>query len=386
MHAAADGHQLLKILHVAVPGRAGGLERVVEALAVGHHRRGHEVTVATLRLGQEARLPPFVDLLRSAGVSVHVLRLTRLAYAREHCEIASLCRAIRPDVVHTHGPRTDIVDRWAAARVGIPTVTTVHGPSMMGGLKGAFYEWLQRRNYRLFDAVVAVSTQLRDAAIADGVPPERVHYVPNAWGGLYEALPRESARRALGIEDAAAVVGWVGRFIPVKGGDLFLDAVSRLPEPRPLAVMIGSGPEADTLRRQSERLGLGAIVRFHSDISDAGRYFAAFDTYVLTSRSEGLPIVLLEAMAARTPIVATRVGGIPDALSDADGWLVPPSDPAALAAAIADSLRDRGIGTARAERAADRLATEFAYDTWLERYEAVYRAARERCGASRVGH
>ena len=95
-----------------------------------------------------------------------------------------------------------------------------------------------------------------------------------------------------------------------------------------------------------------------------------------------MPIVLLEAMAARTPIVATRVGGIPDALSDADGWLVSPGDPAALAAAIADSLRNRAVATARAARAADRLATEFAYDTWLTRYEAVYRAARLRIGTA----
>jgi glycosyltransferase involved in cell wall biosynthesis len=187
----------------------------------------------------------------------------------------------------------------------------------------------------------------------------------------------------LGLEDGVTVVGWVGRFIPVKGGDLFLEALSLLSEPRPTAVMIGYGLEADRLRRRASKLGIGAAVRFYPDIRDAGRFFAAFDTYVLSSRSEGLPIVILEAMAARTPIVATQVGGIPDALSDGEAWLVPPDDPAALAIAIAHSLRDRDAAAARVARAADRLATDFAVDTWLDRYEAVYHAVMQRVEGGR---
>ena len=364
---------MLRILHVAIPTMAGGLERVVEGLAVGHHRRGHDVTVAAIRFWGPP-IHPFVEALQAEGVPVEVLWLPTRAYLQERRAIAELCRRVRPDVVHTHGIRTDLVDRRAAARLGIPTVTTVHGPSKIGGAKGAFYEWFQRRNYRRFDAVVAVSTPLRDATLADGVPAERLHLIPNAWSGLRAPLSREAARRELGLPADASIVGWVGRLIHVKGGDVFLEALRRIPEPRPLSVLIGYGREDEKLRRLAASLGPSAQVRFFPSVRDAGRYFTAFDTYVLSSRSEGLPIVILEAMACRTPIVATRVGGIPDALDETQAWLVPSEDPDALAAAIVEALRDRERAAARATLAAQRLGRDFALDSWLDRYEHVYRS------------
>jgi len=368
---------VLKIVQVAAPTQAGGLERVVESLAVGHHRRGHDVTVATL-LFDDVAPHPFVEALTREGVRVHPIRLPPRGYVRERREIAELCRRARPDVVHTHGYRIDLVDRGVVARLGVPTVTTVHGASMMGGLKGAFFEWLQRRSYRRFDAVVAVSSALHRATLADGVPADRVHFVPNAWAGTREPLTRDAARRALDLHDDAPVVGWVGRFIHVKGGDVFLEALARLPNPRPVGVMIGYGPELDRLKSRADRLKLGASVRFYPDIRDAARYFPAFDTYVLSSRSEGLPIVVLEAMAAGTPIVATRVGGVTDALGEGEAWLVPAEDSRALGGAISESLLERGDAAARARRAHDRLMRDYALDTFLDRYEHVYRSVADR--------
>lgn len=359
-------------MQIAAPTPAGGLERVVESLAVGHHRRGHDVTVATLLFGGEAA-HPFTEMLAEQGVRVHPIRLTPRAYLRERKEISNLCRSVVPDVVHTHGYRIDLLDRGVAASLGIPAVTTVHGASKMGGLKGAFFERLQRRNYRRFDAVVAVSSTLHDTTLADGVPRDRLHLIPNAWAGLHEPLSRDAARRHLNLDDRATVVGWVGRLIHVKGGDVFLEALSRLPDPRPIAAIIGYGPEESRLRRHAQERGLGSVVRFYPDIGDAGRYFAAFDTYVLSSRSEGLPIVILEAMAAGTPIVATAVGGVTDVIREGDGWLVPPEDPQALAAAIATSLLDRQAATQQARRATDRLQEDYSIDAFLERYENVYR-------------
>jgi glycosyltransferase involved in cell wall biosynthesis len=259
-----------------------------------------------------------------------------------------------------------------AARLGIPTVTTIHGPSKMGGLKGAFFEWQQRRNYRRFDAVVAVSKSLHDEALAGGVSANRLHFIPNAWSGLRVPLSRELARRELGLDPDTPVVGWVGRFIHVKGADVFLDALHLLPEPRPIAAMIGYGPEALRIGQRIEDLALGSTVRLYSDIRDAGRYYPAFDTYVLSSRSEGLPIVLLEAMAANTPIVATRVGGVPEVLTERGSWLVPPEDPRALAEAISASLRDRRGAAERARHSAELLKRDYSIETFLKRYEEVY--------------
>jgi glycosyltransferase involved in cell wall biosynthesis len=343
---------------------------VVEALAVGHRRRGHEVAVALVRFDDTKH--PLVDALLRDGVGVFEARVKPRAYGAERRAIRDVCRSYSPDVVHTHGYRTDVVDRGVAARLGIPTCTTVHGPSMNGGWLGAIYELIQRMNYRRFDAVVAVSAALREITLADGVRSERVHLIPNAWGGLHTLLPRAEARRQLGLEPAARVIGWVGRMIPVKGGDILLDALARLPEPRPTVAMIGHGIEAEPLAGRARQLGLGDAVRFYPDVLDAARFFCAFDAFALSSRSEGLPLVLLEAMAARVPIVAARVGGVPEALSAEEGLLVPAEDPDALAAALQLCLEDREGAEERAEKAARRLDSDFAFEPWLERYEDVY--------------
>jgi glycosyltransferase involved in cell wall biosynthesis len=114
-------------------------------------------------------------------------------------------------------------------------------------------------------------------------------------------------------------------------------------------------------------------ITWHGVVPDAGRLLRAFDVLVLSSRTEGTPMVVLEAMAAGVPIVATRVGGVPDVLSSADAMLVPPEDPAALAAAIRAVHDHPDAARSRADSARRRLDTEFALAPWLARYEAIYR-------------
>ncbi|MGE3595693.1 MAG: glycosyltransferase [Dehalococcoidia bacterium] len=367
----------LKIVQAVGPTRAGGLERVVEALSVGLHRRGHHVTVATALLTTDVD-HPFVKALTLASVPIHEIRIQSREYLKERRRFEELCRRLKPDVVHTHGYRRDIVYRPAAASLGIPTVTTIHGRNRSGGLKGRLFEWLQTRNFRRFDAVVAVSKALFDETVASGVGTERVHLIPNAFGSLRPLLARHTARECFNVQPDAQVVGWVGRLTPVKGPDIFLDALSRMPIPRPSAVLVGYGPEEVALRRQANELGLASNVVFQTQVHDAGRYFRAFDVFVLSTRSEGLPIVLLEAMDAEVPIVATRVGGIPDVLGTNEAWLVPAQDPAALASAIDAALTNRALALDRTKAAARRLKGEHGLDTFLDRYEAAYRSVISR--------
>lgn len=362
----------MKIVQVAMPTTAGGAERVIESLAVGHHRRGHDVTCATILPGQEGP-HPFIDSLESEGVPVRAIRLATRDYLGERRALSRLMRELKPDIAHLHGYRIELLDRGVIARAGVPTVTTVHGVSKMGGLKGVVFEWMQRRNYLKFDGVAACSVPLLEETRAGGVSKERLRMIPNAWSGLLQPMPRDEARAELGIDPERAVVGWVGRLIHVKAGDVFLRALATLPRPRPLAVMIGYGGEDGNLRELRSELGLEDDVRFEPEIRDAGRYFRAFDTYVLSSRSEGLPIVVLEAMAAGVPIVATTVGGVPDVIGPDDPWLVPPDDETALAAAISASLSDEAARGAQVERLTARLREDFSLDTFLDRYEQMYR-------------
>src|SRR5438445_4596472 len=180
------------VLHIVAPTEVGGLERVVHALASGQRAAGHRVVVAVV-LGRRAAAHPFVQPLVDADVEVVPLPLAPRAYLRERAAVVGICGRVRPDVVHTHGHRVDLVDAGAARRLGIPTVTTVHGFTG-GDWKNRLYERLQRRAFRRFDAVVVVSRPLVDQLIRDGVSPQRIHFVQNAWRATTPPLDRVTAR------------------------------------------------------------------------------------------------------------------------------------------------------------------------------------------------
>jgi len=359
------------ILHVVAPRDVGGLERVVQLLAQGQVRSGEEVHLAAVLEEGDAN-HPLIDALAAEGVTTHPIILPRRGYWRERAAMLELVRQLQPTVVHTHGYRPDVVDAGAARRLGIPTVTTVHGFTG-GSWRNRFYERLQRRAYRAFAAVIVVSRPLGEELTRDGVPPHRVHLVQNAWPPNAPSLDRIAARRALGLSEGGFVVGWAGRLSDEKGPDVLIDALVHLTDLPVTVSMVGNGQQHGSLVARARQLGVERQVRWHGVVPDAGRYFAAFDVFVLSSHTEGTPIVLFEAMAAGVPIVATRVGGVPDVVSPAHAALVAPSDPVALAAEIRAVYRDPASGRARAQRAGERLLSDFAIAPWLERYAAIYR-------------
>lgn len=359
-----------RILHILAPAAFGGLERVVESLAAALVGRGHTVHVAAV-LEPGRPEPTFLTVLRETGVVVHPLAIPARAYWHERAVIHGLCRMLHPTVVHTHGYRPDVLDASVARRLDIPVVSTVHGFTG-GGWKNRWYEWLQRSAWRRFEAVVAVSRQLGEQLARDGVPRERIHVVPNAWGGARRALERSGARRALGIPDGRFHVGWVGRLSREKGADVTIEALTHLADVPVTVSLLGVGREGRALRKQAQRLGVGDRVVWHGLVPAAGALFRGFDVFVLSSRTEGTPVVLFEAMAAEVPVVATRVGGVPDVVSDAEALLVAPGDPAALAAAIRSVWQDPQGAARRAAAARVRLGRDFAVEPWVAAYDAIY--------------
>jgi glycosyltransferase involved in cell wall biosynthesis len=159
---------------------------------------------------------------------------------------------------------------------------------------------------------------------------------------------------------------------------VLLDALRYARDMPLVAAVVGSGDMLAALQSQANDIGLNGRVRWHGSVPDAARLFPAFDLCVLSSRTEGTPIVLFEAMAAGVPIVATRVGGVPDMVSPAEGVLVPPDDPIALAAEIRRACADPAAAARRASAARARLQRDFGIAPWLDRYETVYRLVRKR--------
>jgi glycosyltransferase involved in cell wall biosynthesis len=361
----------VNIMHVTAPGAVGGLESVVQALAIGQRRAGHRVLVA-LVVEPDQELNGFLTPFQAGAVDVHLVRVPPRAYLRERRLIRELCMQFHPDVVHTHGCRSDVLDAAVARSLDLATVTTVHGSSRLGGIT-RLYEWLEFALFRRFDAVVAVSRPLVGSLRRFGVAQHRVHVIPNAWNGRIPECDRSAARRLLGLPPDPFVIGWVGRLIPVKAGDVFLEALSELQDLPWSASIIGDGGERRRLERLCTALGIDGRVRFHGQVDDAARLFRAFDAYVLSSHSEGTPIALLEAIAAGVPVVATDVGGVPDVIGPSEGLLVPRDRPQALAHAIRRIQTDPRTATQRADAARTRLARELGPERWLARYERVYR-------------
>jgi glycosyltransferase involved in cell wall biosynthesis len=360
----------LTILHLLAPAPVGGLETVVSTLAAAQRRAGHTVVVAPTLSGPGDGWN-FAASLENTDVELVPLTVPRRGYLLERSLIRGLCRSRGVNIVHTHGYRSDIVGGHAGHESNVPIVTTVHGFTG-GGWKNRGYEALQRFVFRRFDAVVAVSRPQADELRSSGVPGRRLHIVPNALAAHPAPLSRADARRALELPAEGVLAGWVGRVSREKGVDVFIDALSSITDRVIQGAILGDGPERGIEAARTESIAPGRFLWLGA-VPDAARYFAAFDVFVLSSRAEGLPMVLLEAMAAGTPIVTTNVGGIPDLLSPAEGMLVAPDDPKALAAAIRATLDDRAATSARARAARLRQRAEFDVGPWSARYEAIYR-------------
>jgi glycosyltransferase involved in cell wall biosynthesis len=368
-------------LHVVAPAACGGLERVVQLLVTGLAGSGHDAHVACVS-PDAAGVEPFVAPLAAAGIPTHPIVVGSRAYARERAAIGALCRRLSPDVVHTHGYRPDVLDASVPRHYGIPVVTTAHG--FTGGpWRNRLYEYVQRRAFRRFDAVIAVARSLGERLARSGVPRSRLHVVPNAWRRSAAILERTAARRTLGLPAEGFVVGWVGRLSGEKGPDVLIDALPHL-KALPLTVsIIGGGTELRSLEARATQIAVADQIRWHDVVPDAERLYTAFDVFVLSSRTEGTPVVLFEAMGAGVPIVTTAVGGVPDVVSRDEAILVPSEDSRALAEGIRDVYTHPAAAAGRARAARGRLERDFGAAPWVERYMDVYRlVARARVAST----
>jgi glycosyltransferase involved in cell wall biosynthesis len=351
--------------------RDGGLERVVTMMSVG--QLAGSVHVAAVVEPSTAAHHPFIVQLEVFGVPVTPIVVRARSYVREYRSLSALVARLQPGVVHTHGYRADVIGGAVARAHRIPTVSTVHGFTG-GGRRNRLYERVQLLALRRADAVIAVSAPLVQRLADDGVPHHRIHCIANGFAPLVDTATRAAARQRLGITTNGLVAGWVGRLSKEKGADVMLDALAES-NPRWRLSVIGEGDEFDQLQQKAAMLGIADRVTWHGQIANAGSLLTAFDAFVLSSRTEGTPITLLEAMNAGVPIIAARVGGVPDVVSASQAVLVLPEQPGMIAQALSEIEREPSAATDRSARARERLLQSFSAETWLASVDAVYEAA-----------
>lgn len=361
------GH--LVVAQLIAPAPSGGAETVVRSLMTeGQTRRYHHHLLALL---QTEDASPLVDQLKDEGLPVTEIRCGRRQYGREARQVSRALTTIGADILHTHVYHADLVGAWAGKRSQLPVVATAHG--LTGGdWKNRLYQWLDLRALRRFDGVLAVSRPLRDTLLDSGIQPRQLHLIPNGFAPG-PVLDREEARRFLGLDQSRPTVGWIGRFTEEKDPCAFVDLVAQLDIPGLQAIMLGDGPLEDTVRERVQALSVQP-----SDFSTPGRvdsaakYLQAFDALVLTSHTEGTPMVLLEAMAAGTPIATYAVGGIPDFLNQDTACIVPPGHRHQLAQGLRTMFDDPIATQQRARQAGELLDEKFSPGAWLDQIEAIY--------------
>ena len=306
------------------------------------------------------------------GLPVRALPLAGEADVRFPFRFRGLLKEESPDLVHLHSRRgADTLGALTTRLLGIPTVLSRRVDNPEAG-------WSLGAKYRLYDAVITISRAIGTVLEGQGVPREKIHCVHSALDPGPFLVPCEEGRlhAELGLGDGGPVVGMAAQFIPRKGHHVLLDAVPSVLEAQSRArfVLFGRGPLLESVEARIREEGLSRAVSLPGFRDDLPGLLPCLDVLVHPALMEGLGIILLQASAAGVPIVATRAGGIPEAVADGEtGLLVPPEDPAALAEALASLLshpqRARAMGSAGRRR----VLEEFSVDKMIGGNLAVYR-------------
>ena len=329
---------------------------------------------------------PIEAMTRDGGWRVHSLGPSKYD-PRIPWRIRALVRGGRFDVIDCQNSQSKLHATIAAIGTTVALVSTLNSWYPLeheGRLKGRLYGAMEQLTSFRTDAFVAVAPEIRSALLAAGVNGSRIQLVPNAVDVADRSMEHGAAREAImaryGLAGDARIVCAVGRLVEAKALDVLLDAVAAIAPDYPhlYLLLVGSGHLQPDLERQAARLAISERVRFAGLLDRAATATAILgsDVFVMASRTEGLPIALLEAAAAARPIVATTVGGIPGALeSPAEAVLVQPEDPRAIAQAIR-RLFDDPIGAGEmGVRARARTAREFGRDRQLGLMRTVYQQA-----------
>jgi glycosyltransferase involved in cell wall biosynthesis len=366
----ASGAATVRVLHVINGEHYSGAERVQDLLARQLPRVGFHVGFACVKprrfpAARETKDTPLVEVPMRGRADLRIVKQLVQLIHEERCEI-----------VHAHTPRTALVGRLAARRAGVPFVYHVHSPAGRDSTRrlvnwtNTLVEWATLRGA---DRLIAVSPNLREHMIERGFRAERIACVPNGVPGVAAPVERQPPR-------GAWTLGVVALFRPRKGIEVLLETLSLL-RSRGLNVRLRAIGGFETPAYESatlclaERLGLGEAVEWVGFTRDIGRELAKIDLFTLPSLfGEGLPMVVLEAMAAGLPVIASRVDGVPEAVRHREtGLLVDPNSVSQLASAVEEFVNGGVNYHALCDAARRRHAERFSDVSMARGVAEVYR-------------
>lgn len=378
MPDAPQGRKLKVLTLVDRLGTHGGAERLAMQVAERLDPARFERTLCASRFSAEERaseaVAPALAQLEQAGVRFVGLDRHSRVELWAWRPLVSLLRRESIDVLHAHKFGSNV---WGALLGRLARVPVVISHEHSWSFEGQPLRRLVDRHLiaRLSDAFVAVSREDRRRMIeVEGIPPHDLRFVPNGIPDPPKAGGRD-VRGELGIGPGDPVIGTVGFLVPLKALDVLVRASALLAPQFPglKVLVVGDGEERPRLEALIQELGLTQTVLLVGHRADVPDVLATFDVAVLCSDSEGSPLSVLEYMEAAKPVVATRVGGVPDLIDDGvHGLLVERRDHAGLADAVAALLRDRERAQRIGERARERRRREFDIDVMVRAFEELY--------------
>ena len=371
----ASSDQQLRILH-AVRAPVGGIFRHILDLANGQADRGHHVgIIADSLTGGERAEAALAVIAPRLELGVHRLAIRREPFPTDvmvWAHFRRLIHRLKPEVLHGHGAKAGAFIRLKSGAQGAIRVYTPHGGSLhypLNTLKGALYGRLERTLMNRTDLFLFESEFARDTYQRTiGIPRGLVRCV-------FNGVTADEFDPIVKAADATDIV-YVGEFRHIKGADLLIDAVARLrADGKPVTLTLaGDGEEIETLKAQIQRLGLGAAVHFIGHVK--ARYgFSKGTLLVVPSRGDSMPYVVIEAAAAGIPMVAAKVGGIPEIFGPHTDALFAPNTVGAMADAVETALKDPAGALTRAKSLRERIFLHFSQKAMVEGVLAGYRDA-----------
>jgi glycosyltransferase involved in cell wall biosynthesis len=375
MRAESDGNSVerrpIRVLHVASGDLWAGAEAMLWYLV-------------SAQLGS-ARVEPSVVLLNDGELAARLRRLGLTPVVvdeRRHSaagvlrRLHSLMREVRPDLVHTHRPKENVLGGLAARSAGIVSLRTIHGTEEHPARLLQPRKWTAQKLNALAASTLQAHIVAVSCALADRLPASLASKTSVIHNGIAARAVNGGGEKASAPAGAATRVGFVGRLTPIKRVDRFLAIGRRLADERPgrfELVVAGDGPLLDWTRRHVEDLGLSSSTRVLGFVDDIGGILRTLNALYVTSDDEGIPYCILEAHALGVLVIASAVGGLPEVLQGgAAGVLVAPEDLDGFVRAGIQAAEQPAHFAPMVCRGKELVQGEFSSETMARRYAALY--------------
>lgn len=373
----------MKILHLISSSGLLGAERVLLELAEHSKRSGLKVTIGVFNNSQN----PNFDLAKYAKGKDFDIQIfpcngrfdkKTIRMIKDHMDQAGI------QILHSHNYKSNFYARRALSNNNIRWIVTNHGRRF--GPKLMLYNLLDGLMVRRADRVIAVSKEIAKRMKRARIDSKKICLIENGVNleRFQKKIASESIKESLGIKKDVPVVATVGALTEEKGHLYLLRAIPKVVQrfPEAIFLFIGDGRERPNLEKTTSSLGIKNSVIFAGMRNDVPGLLSILDVFVLPSLNEGLPMALLEAQAARIPVVATRVGAMPDVVEDrVTGILVSPKDPQAIAEAIIMILSDKKFASDIAHKGFERVRDHFSSEKMGDKYIAIYKELIEGTGS-----